>query len=96
MERGIINDLEKSNFILNIKLNNIILFLKMYINKMLRPVCCKKFGKTFKLYWLLLFQINNDLKPIYKTIIKLKFRVIMLTECENWIKHSNFKRIKPF
>ena len=29
-----------------------------------RPVCCKKFGNTFKLYGLLLIQINNDLKII--------------------------------
>ena len=29
-----------------------------------RPVCCKKFDKTFKLHCLLLFSINNDLISI--------------------------------
>ena len=29
-----------------------------------RPVCCKEFGKTFKLYLLHLIHINNDFKSI--------------------------------
>ena len=41
---------------------------KRYLNQ--RPDCCKKFGKTSKLYWLLLIKINNDLKSV--AIIKVK------------------------
>ena len=35
-----------------------------HFRKDLRPVCCKNFEKTFKIYRLLLIQINNDLKSI--------------------------------
>ena len=30
-----------------------------FLQKFYRPVCCKKFGKTFKSHRLLLIQINN-------------------------------------
>ena len=36
--------------------------------KDIRPVCCKKFGKIFKSYWLLLIQINNDFKSIWRQL----------------------------
>ena len=32
--------------------------------KKIKPVCYKKFGKTFKLYSLLLIEINDDLISI--------------------------------
>ena len=34
-----------------------------------KPVCCKKFGKTFKLYGILLvIQVKNDLKSIQRQL----------------------------
>ena len=33
---------------------------------------------------------------LLETIIKLKFKLIILTDCKNWIKHLNLKRIQLF